>query len=1188
MVQRKGNCKKKCLLKTIGTSVVLLRKKRFYSLIIALYNKNLLEKLYMLQHKPEGNFHHGARHVYFTSHPKDHEKFFDTIYKKIRSIIDCVIWYNTEDTDKKKSLILDMDLLIVPITTNLLQNPSCRTLKYDVPYAIKNKKLILPLMLENGLDELYYQYFKELQYLDLNSQDSTAISYDEKLIKYINTNLINDDLVKKIRSAFDAYIFLSYRKKDREYANKLMRFIHQNDFCRDIAIWYDEYLDPGENFNNAILKAIEKSELFTMVVTPNLVNEENYVKNDEYPAALHKKNILPVEMVPTDSSELIKQYPEIPNCIDGYNSIELSNALQTSLLEIACRENGNDPQHNFFIGLAYLYGIDVEKNHERALQLITSAAETNKVPESIEKLVEMYQFGNGVDQDYNVAVEWQKELVNYWEIQSQKSNTERDNKFLFDALLTLGDLLKQKGEIQTAKNSYNKMLNLYNNRLKIYTKNIDDYQNLAVIYERLSDVYKDDWNVIEASKYLRKSISLREHLFKIYETNNVGRDLLYLYIKLGKICQNGGDQNQAEILFFKALDFGEYLVKKEDTLVSCRDLADCYKALGCFYEEKGYKEDYIRAVKYYKQMFNLYERLKNEEGTVYDWKNLMYSLEILGTLHEKDGDLENAEMFYKQAITLYKEFLLNYDESIENKFFLLSIYERLGDLYIKKENDNEAEKYYRKKIALDNALVKKINTNEAIFSLLASYERFINLNNKKGNYDETEKYCRKMFDLIRQIRNTSIKAKQVYLGYYMLLGDFFKERGNFEIAEKFFREGIAISKLILEKKDFLYENVILVFSYQKIINLCKEMGNIQDADKYYHELLELENKIVIKTENVSFFRGFIYSYMDYLRNLEKLSNAEEIELNIINFIEQVAEKTSNIELIPDLIRFFNIFGNYFLQQKNLTKAKYYFEESLDLCWKLLDTEFTEETRYTLAIIYWNLGQVLEQEGPNSKDEAQECYRKQSDICEGLIEENESEKILRLLSFGYERQGNIYYMDGNLNKALDVYEKAFFLSDKLLKENNNYVYRSDLAIGYHQLGLVYLKLEKLDDAEKFFQNSYILLKQNLNETHSIEDYRSFAICYQDFGELNSKKGDLEKAESFYREYLNRRKKIFEKTNDLQDYQDLGTAYILLACYRKPYDQNLLKEALKIYNYLTKNYPLVEKYIYYLSIIQECMN
>ena len=43
------------------------------------------------------------------------------------------------------------------------------------------------------------------------------------------------------RHAFDAYIFLSYRKKDRRYANELMRLIHNNPECRDIAIWFDEF-----------------------------------------------------------------------------------------------------------------------------------------------------------------------------------------------------------------------------------------------------------------------------------------------------------------------------------------------------------------------------------------------------------------------------------------------------------------------------------------------------------------------------------------------------------------------------------------------------------------------------------------------------------------------------------------------------------------------------------------------------------------------------------------------------------------------------------------------------------------------------------------------------------------------------------------------------------------------------------
>ena len=66
-------------------------------------------------------------------------------------------------------------------------------------------------------------------------------------------------MAKRVRAAFDAYIFLSYRKKDRKYANELMRLIHSNPECRDIAIWFDEFLTPGESFKENIEKILDRS-----------------------------------------------------------------------------------------------------------------------------------------------------------------------------------------------------------------------------------------------------------------------------------------------------------------------------------------------------------------------------------------------------------------------------------------------------------------------------------------------------------------------------------------------------------------------------------------------------------------------------------------------------------------------------------------------------------------------------------------------------------------------------------------------------------------------------------------------------------------------------------------------------------------------------------------------------------------
>lgn len=92
-----------------------------------------------------------------------------------------------------------------------------------------------------------------------------------------------------------------------------MRLIHKNKFCRDIAIWYDEFLKPGENFNDSIKEALQKSNLFVLAVTPNLVNETNYIMTTEYPMAQQEgKPILPVELVTTDHKELAEKYEGIP------------------------------------------------------------------------------------------------------------------------------------------------------------------------------------------------------------------------------------------------------------------------------------------------------------------------------------------------------------------------------------------------------------------------------------------------------------------------------------------------------------------------------------------------------------------------------------------------------------------------------------------------------------------------------------------------------------------------------------------------------------------------------------------------------------------------------------------------------------------------------------------------------------
>ena len=342
----------------------------------------------------------GKPRVYFTCHPDDFCLFFKKIQEDIHRTHDCAIYFAKDMTaeisqDELEISLSQMNLFVVPITRRLLTQPN-RAMDQDIAYAKQQRIPILPIMMESNIQELYSQpeKFDKRQFIDPNSQDGTQVRYEDKLKKYLDCVIISPEMAKRVRAAFDAYIFLSYRKKDRRYANELMKMIHQNPECRDIAIWYDEFLTPGENFSDTIQKALHDSQLFALLVTPNVLEEPNgnpnFVMGVEYPEARKsKKTILPVEMVPTDRDALKEKYKDIPNCADPRDDIAFKDLLLTAIQKVATSADENSPEHNFLIGLAYLEGIDVEVNRELGLELITSAANAN-VLEAMQKLSSYY------------------------------------------------------------------------------------------------------------------------------------------------------------------------------------------------------------------------------------------------------------------------------------------------------------------------------------------------------------------------------------------------------------------------------------------------------------------------------------------------------------------------------------------------------------------------------------------------------------------------------------------------------------------------------------------------------------------------------------------------------------------------------------------------------------------------------
>ena len=510
----------------------------------------------------------GKPRVYFCCHLDDFDRYFEEISEDILSRQTCAVWYRGDFSafdDELENDLKQMQLFVIPVTAKFLTAVNDA---FDIEFriAIENHIPVLPLMQEPGLEQLFNLKCGNLQFLNKYSNDMTEISYDEKLKKYLESVLIGNELAEKIRAAFDAYVFLSYRKKDRKYAQELMKLIHKNKFCRDIAIWYDEFLTPGENFNDSIKEALLKSDLFVLTVTPNLVNELNYIVTTEYPMAkAENKPVFPVELVPTDKDELFSKFDGISAPTDAHDDGIFTDALLENIKKLAIKENNSSPEHNFFIGLAYLNGIDVEVDRERAVKLITYAAE-NGLEEAMVKLYDMYKNGDGVKLDYEKSVYWAEKLYEYRRINYGEEHP--------DTLASLNNLAFAYGNA----GNYEKQLGLNEKCYEVCKKvlgeehpgTLSSMNNLASTYGNAGN-YQKELEINEKCYELRKKVLGEEHPDALTSLNN----LAGAYYSIGNY-QKAIELNEKSYELHKKILGEEY----PDTLTSLNNIASTYGDIG--------------------------------------------------------------------------------------------------------------------------------------------------------------------------------------------------------------------------------------------------------------------------------------------------------------------------------------------------------------------------------------------------------------------------------------------------------------------------------------------------------------------------------------------------------------------------------------------------------------------------------
>lgn len=886
--------------------------------------------------------------VYFSCHPEDFGAYFEVLSEEILKTQNCAIWYESEWDESEDHVALEsqlsqMQLFVVPITTNYLRG-DCRAIQFEFGYAMEQRIPVLPIMMESGLTDYFtermeriHEGYGKLQVLDRTAKDLSKIPYAEKLEKQLTSILVSDETIRRVQEAFDAYIFLSYRKKDRTEAQGLMRLIHSIPEFQDIAIWYDEFLVPGEQWSDTIANAMAKSGLVTLAVTEHLTEEGNYIICHEYPDAVKTgKKIVPAKLTETDVKKLEELFPGLPALVDGRSKSEMKAAIGS----IAHQENDRDPTHNFLIGLAYLNAIDVERDTERAVRLITSAAEA-WLPEAIEQLISMYRSGNGVQADENAAIAWQERVVRHYKREYRKNPTESVTEQLVLALGNLAVLCRKAGKINESKAVAEMMMKVCKNWEERSADNINPIYYLCLSYEVRGEIEQAVGNYGVAHKWYESSQQYLESIVHEDQTPEITEHLCVVFLKLGTIGKLRGSLTSAKYWYKLSLQYLECL---NQTSYVKKDLASVYVKLGEIEESYSEQGD---AEKWYQKAIPILKTLVREIHWGEAYQELSAAYDKLGDNAIALGNKKAAYQWYEKSLSIRRN-LERKLRTADSRWDLSVSYDKIGDYWLSCTHaDQDARDCYEKSLDIRMRLAEEVHILRYVLGLSSAYHKLGDVEMALGNPAEAKEWHEMGLQIAEQAADETKTVEVVHvipagaLAYITRKSDL---RKGWPIPDEAYEAAgetiIPHDKTVVHYEADVRQSVSR--SCRKLGDCEQALGNIERAAALYRkscsmlEPLAKETRVVENRENLALCYSKLGCVEQTAGHLQEAQSWHEKALSIRMAI---AKKTQTVDAYDDLGMSY-----YQLWSLNRSENESYLRKAVSIFKRLHETAL-EDSRY---------------------------------------------------------------------------------------------------------------------------------------------------------------------------------------------------------------------------------------------------
>lgn len=310
--------------------------------------------------------------------------------------------------------------------------------------------------------------------------------------------------------------------------------------------------------------------------------------------------------------------------------------------------------------------------------------------------------------------------------------------------------------------------------------------------------------------------------------------------------------------------------------------AEAYQILGKFNSDLG---EYGLSYKNYKKAIAIYENLGSSSFNT----KISYPSPQLISLYYPTGKSAEMKADYENAITYYKKYL----NGISNSDNIVKVKTALGDVYLKKKDLKNAEKFYKQALQIET---KRENQSGIVTLNLKLGE----LEKEKKNNEKAIQYYRSSQDAAIQI-NDDQAMNQAYID----ISNIYESENNFEDGIEISQEALDFNKKRNNKSQETRNNIDLanflikqdkdqeaIQYLENSVLIAEETGDIENKSKAFKALSEAYGKTGLESEALKNYKEYLI-LEDSLYNIRKKQLAKQNQKGAM--LENAQNKLSLLE-----------------------------------------------------------------------------------------------------------------------------------------------------------------------------------------------------------------------------------------------------------------------------------------------------